>query len=161
PRLVIAQAENANPMYLAWKAGKTEVDPVIAKPTQATAIQIGNPVSAPRAMAALAAMNGIVEQASEQELADAAARADATGMYTCPHTAVGLAVLEKLRKNGTIGSGQKVVCVSTANGLKFTEFKVRYHEGTIDGVVSNHANQAVMLPADYGQVVDALTRRFS
>jgi len=161
PRLVIAQAENANPMYLAWKAGKAEVEPVLAKPTQATAIQIGNPVSAPRAMAALAAMNGIVEQASEQELADAAARADATGMYTCPHTAVGLAVLEKLRKNGTIGSGQKVVCISTANGLKFTEFKVRYHEGAIDGVVSNHANQAVMLPADYGQVVDALTRRFS
>ena len=39
-----------------------------AKPTQATAIQIGNPVSAPRAMVALEEMNGIVEQASEQEL---------------------------------------------------------------------------------------------
>src|SRR5690606_21148524 len=130
-------------------------------PTQATAIQIGNPVSAPRAMAALTAMNGIVEQASEQELADAAARADATGMYTCPHTAAGLAVLEKLRKNDTIKSGEKVVCISTANGLKFTEFKVRYHEGEIAGVNSTLQNQAVMLPADYGQVVDALNRRFS
>ena len=77
PRLVVAQAENANPMYLAYKAGKKEVEPVAAKPTQATAIQIGNPVSAPRAMVALEQMNGIVEQASEQELADAAARADA------------------------------------------------------------------------------------
>lgn len=161
PRLVVAQAQNANPMYLAWKAGKAEVSPVVAQPTQATAIQIGNPVSAPRAMAALTAMNGIVEQASEQELADAAARADATGMYTCPHTAVGLAVLEKLRKNDTIKSGEKVVCISTANGLKFTEFKVRYHEGEIAGVNSTLQNQAVMLPADYGQVVDALNRRFS
>lgn len=160
PRLVVAQAENANPMYLAWQAGKKEVSPVQAKPTQATAIQIGNPVSAPRAMVALEQMNGIVEQASEQELADAAARADATGMYTCPHTAVGLAVLEKLRNKAVIGSNDKVVCVSTANGLKFTEFKVRYHEGAIDGVDSRLKNEAVLLPADYGQVVDALTKRF-
>lgn len=160
PRLAVAQAENANPMYLAYKAGRKEVDPVQAKPTQATAIQIGNPVSAPRAMLALEEMNGIVEQASEQELSDAAARADATGMYTCPHTAVGLAVLEKLLENETIKSTDKVVCVSTANGLKFTEFKVKYHEGSIEGVNSTLQNQAVKLPPNYGAVVDALTKRF-
>lgn len=161
PRLVVAQAQNANPMYLAWKAGKKIVEPVVAKPTQATAIQIGNPVSAPRAMQALEAMNGIVEQASEQELSDAAAAADATGMYTCPHTAVALAVLEKLRKNDTIKAKDKVVCISTANGLKFTEFKVKYHDNAIEGVTSTHQNQAVMLPADFGQVVDVLNKRFS
>lgn len=161
PRLVVAQAENANPLYRAFLAGKKEVEPIVAKPTQATAIQIGNPVSAPRAMRALEAMNGIVEQASEQELADAAARADATGMYTCPHTAVGLAVLEKLKKNGTIGSSDKVVCISTANGLKFTEFKVKYHEDQIEGVRANLKNPAVFLPADFGQVVDAIHKRFS
>lgn len=161
PRLVVAQAENANPLYRAWIAGKKDVDPITAQPTQATAIQIGNPVSAPRAMRALEAMNGIVEQASEQELADAAARADATGMYTCPHTAVGLAVLEKLRARDVIRSNERVVCISTANGLKFTEFKVKYHEGLIEGVTSNLRNPAVMLPADYGQVVDAISRRFS
>lgn len=161
PRLVVAQAANANPLYLAWKAGRKQVDAITAQPTQATAIQIGNPVSAPRALRALEAMDGIVEQATEQELADAAARADATGMYTCPHTAVGLAVLEKLRAQGTIQANEKVVCISTANGLKFTEFKVRYHESQIEGVVSNNKNPAVLLPADYGQVVDALHRRFS
>ncbi|OQX66782.1 MAG: threonine synthase [Sorangiineae bacterium NIC37A_2] len=160
PRLVVAQAENANPLYRAFVAGQKEVTPIVAKPTQATAIQIGNPVSAPRALRALEAMNGLVEQASEQELADAAARADATGMYTCPHTAVGLAVLEKLRAKGTIQEGDKVVCISTANGLKFTEFKVRYHEGQIEGVNSNLKNPAVLLPADFGQVVDAIYKRF-
>ncbi len=160
PRLVVAQAENANPLYLAWSAGKREVEPIVAKPTQATAIQIGNPVSAPRAIRALEAMQGIVEQASEQELADAAARADRTGMYTCPHTAVGLAVLEKLVANGTIKKQDRAVCISTANGLKFTEFKVAYHEGKIDGVVSNQRNPPVMLPPDFGQVVDAIEKRF-
>jgi threonine synthase len=160
PRLVMAQAENANPLYRAWQAGKKTVDPVAAKPTQATAIQIGNPVSAPRAIRALEAMDGIVEQASEEELCEAAARADRTGMYTCPHTAVGLAVLEKLVARGTIGKRDRVVCVSTANGLKFTEFKVNYHDHKIPGVVGKNRNEPVMLPADYGQVLDAMRRRF-
>jgi threonine synthase len=160
PRLVLAQAENANPLYRAWSAGKREVAAIQAKPTQATAIQIGNPVSAPRAVRALDAMNGIVEQATEQELCDAAARADRTGLYACPHTAVALAVLEKLIARGTIQSKDRVVCVSTANGLKFTEFKVKYHEGTIDGVTSNLKNPPIMLDPNFGQVVDAIQARF-
>lgn len=161
PRLVMAQAENANPLYRAVQAGKTEVAPIKAQPTQATAIQIGNPVSAPRALLALQAMNGLVEQASEQELSDAAARADRTGMYACPHTAVGLAVLEKLAARGTIQKHERVVCISTANGLKFTEFKVGYHEGKLPSVDSKLANPPVTLPPDFGAVVDAIQRRLS
>jgi threonine synthase len=160
PRLIVAQAENANPLYRAWTAGKTAVEPIHAKPTVATAIQIGNPVSAPRAMRALEALNGVVEQASEQELAEAAARADRTGMYACPHTAVGLAVLEKLVTRGVIKKDERVVCISTANALKFTEFKVRYHEGQIDDVISEQRNPPVMLAPDYGSVVDAIRERF-
>jgi threonine synthase len=161
PRIVVAQAENANPMYRAFIAGKKTVEPIAAKPTLASAIQIGNPVSAPRAMQALEAMNGIVEQASEEELCEAAARADAAGMYTCPHTAVALATLEKLVAKGVIDKKQRVVVVSTAAGLKFTEFKVKYHEGSIEGVASRLANPPVMLPPDAGQVADAIRSRFS
>jgi threonine synthase len=161
PRLVVAQAENANPLYRAWNQGKRVVEPIQAKPTLATAIQIGNPVSAPRAVQALEEMNGLVEQASEEELCEAAARADRTGMYTCPHTAVGLAVLEKLVQRKVIQPQERVVCVSTAAGLKFTEFKVRYHDRLIEGISAQQANPAVFLPADFGQVVDAIGKRFS
>lgn len=160
PRLVVAQAENANPLYRAWAAGKTEVTAIAAAPTQASAIQIGNPVSAPRAVKALQAMNGLVGQASEHELADVAAEADATGMYTCPHTAVALAVMKKLLADGTIKSDERVVCISTAHGLKFTEFKRKYHEHDLDDVVSHRANPPVDLAADYGQVVDAIRKHF-
>ena len=159
PRLVLAQAENANPLYLALKSGKRQVEAVTAKPTVASAIQIGNPVSAPRAMAALDAMNGLVEQASEDELCRAAAEADATGLYVCPHTAVALAATRKLRTSGTIRKDDRVVVISTANALKFTEFKVKYHEGSLDGVTSDHANPPLELPADLGRVeheIDAL-----
>lgn len=79
PRLVCAQAENANPLYMAYQKGWDQFEPVKAKTTFASAIQIGDPVSIDRAILALEATNGIVEQASEEELMDAAARADKTG----------------------------------------------------------------------------------
>ena len=82
-------------------------------------------------------------------------------MYTCPHTAVALAAIEKLVARGEISRKDRVVCVSTANGLKFTEFKVRYHDGQIPGVVSALANPPVMLKPDFGAVVDAIGARFA
>jgi threonine synthase len=124
--------------------------------TLATAIQIGNPVSAPRAMAALRAMNGVVEQATEEELADACARADRTGLYTCPHTGVALACLFKLRDSGLVQPDHRVVVVSTANGLKFTEFKLAYHERRIAGVTASRANEAVIMPPNVERVAQAI-----
>src|SRR5271165_7000029 len=156
PRLCIAQAERANPMYRAFVAGKDSVEPIHAEATLASAIQIGNPVSAPRAMAALRATNGVVEQASEEELAEACARADRTGLYTCPHTGVALACLFKLRQRGLIEAHQRVVVVSTANGLKFTEFKLDYHERRLAGIDARRAGSPVSLPPDVEQVAEAI-----
>lgn len=160
PRLVVAQAERANPLVRAVRAGQAEVTPIKAEPTLATAIQIGAPVSAPRALRALEAMRGVAIDATEEELSEAAARADLTGMYCDPHTGVALAALIKLRTAGTIGERDRVVVVSTASGLKFTEFKIGYHEKTIAGLSGARANQPVSLPPDFGQVVDAIRARF-
>src|SRR5205807_2199843 len=73
PRIAVAQAQAANPLYLAWQ-NNWEFHPVQARPTLASAIQIGNPVSVKKAIRTLRKFDGIVEQASESELADAAAR---------------------------------------------------------------------------------------
>jgi threonine synthase len=156
PRLCIAQAERANPMYRAFVAGSDVIEPIVAKETVASAIQIGNPVSGPRAMVALHAMKGVVEQATEQELADACARADRTGLYTCPHTGVALACLFKLRAKGLIEAKQRVVVVSTANGLKFTEFKLAYHERRVAGVESTRANTPIFMKPDVERVAAAI-----
>jgi threonine synthase len=158
PRLCVAQAANANPMYRAFVAHKDVVDPIHAEKSLASAIQIGNPVSAPRAMAALKAMNGVVEQATEDELADACARADRTGLYTCPHTGVALACTFKLRARGEIKETDRVVVISTAHGLKFTEFKLGYHERTLAGVTSRRASDPVILPPDVERVADAISK---
>jgi threonine synthase len=151
PRIVVAQAQAANPLYLAYQKN-WEFHPVQAKPTLASAIQIGNPVSVAKAIRTLRKYDGMVEQASESELADAAARADKTGMYTCPHTGVALAVLIKLAERKIIQRRERVVVISTASGLKFTEFKVRYHEGALEGIAAPYANRPLELPNDYDAV---------
>ena len=122
----------------------------------ASAIQIGNPVSIKKAITALKQFDGIVEQATEQELADAAARADRTGLFTCPHTGVALAALFKLIKRKVIRPDERVVVISTANGLKFPEFKIRYHQNRLKGVVPHFRNQPVVVAAEYEKVKGAV-----
>ena len=126
-----------------------------AQKTLASAIQIGNPVSFEKAIRTLKQFNGIVEQATEEELADAAALGDRTGMFNCPHTGVALAVLIKLLKAGKIDKSERVVVISTAHGLKFVEMKVKYHQRELE-FPSRHANQPIELPARLDAVKDAL-----
>ena len=59
-----------------------------------------NPVSFPRAVRALQKYNGVVEEATEQELADAAAEGDRFGLFNDPHTGVALAAAKKLIARG-------------------------------------------------------------
>lgn len=159
PRLACAQVEAASPLYAAYRAGWHTFAPVTAGPTQASAIRIGDPVSVRRAIRALQATDGVVEVADEAQLADAAAEADREGLFTCPHTGVALAALRKLCAAGTIAPGAKVVVVSTAHGLKFSEFKVGYHERRLPGVTSARANDPVELTAELPAVERALRER--
>jgi len=154
PRIVCAQAEKANPLYRYFKTGYTDYKPIRAEKTYASAIQIGDPVSLEKAVAILKEFNGIVEQASEQEIADACARGDKTGMYTCPHTGVALAAMFKLVDSGVISAKDRVVVISTAHGLKFSKFKLDYHERNLPDIESRHSNLPISLAAD----VDAVNK---
>jgi len=158
PRIVCAQSAQANPLYLSYQRNFEVFEPIAARPTLASAIQIGNPVSWEKAVDALRRYDGIVEQATESELATEAARADRTGLFNCPHTGVTLAVVRKLARAGTLRRGDRVVVISTAHGLKFTDFKLRYHTMNIDGVVSEDPNPQIEMPADYQTVRDRMLR---
>jgi threonine synthase len=159
PRICVAQAANAAPLVASYRSNWADLQPVKAKTTLASAIQIGNPVSFKKAVRALRAFEGVVESVSESELADASARVDRFGLFTCPHTGVALGAVEKLAARGEIKKGEQVVVISTASGLKFADFKVGYHEGTLADVSApKYRNVPVELPEDYGAVRDALLR---
>ena len=149
PRICVAQAAAANPLYLSYLKDFEVAEPIAARTTLASAIQIGNPVSMKKAIATLKRYDGVVEQASETELVEACAQADRTGLFNCPHTGVALAALKKLIARGLIGKSDRVVVLSTAHGLKFVDFKVDYHRTQLEHIVSDNPNPPIELPGDY------------
>jgi threonine synthase len=143
PRLAAAQAANADPLYRSYLTGFERYEPIEARPTAATAIQIGAPVSYERAVKALREFDGVVEHVDERELSEAAARADRFGFYACPQTGVALASVEKLAGRGIIARGDRVVVVSTAHGLKFTQFKREVLSGRREAHSPGTVNQPI------------------
>lgn len=156
PRLVAAQAEKANPLFRSYIRDFAGLSPVEAEQTLASAIQIGNPVSYAKAVHALVESQGIVASVTEDRLAHAAALSDRGGLYTCPHTGVALGALMQLAERGEISPNERVVVVSTAHGLKFTQFKVGYHAEELREVDSRLANVPLELPPSLDNVRGAV-----
>jgi threonine synthase len=164
PRICVAQAQAANPLYLSYLKDFKVVEPIAARKTLASAIQIGNPVSIEKAIHALKRYDGVVEQASEEELVEASAAADRTGLFNCPHTGVALSATKKLVERGLIRKSDRVVVISTAHGLKFVDFKLGYHKMELEGIISEMPNPPIELPARYETVrermLEEIDRRF-
>ncbi|MFL2630959.1 MAG: threonine synthase [Thermodesulfobacteriota bacterium] len=159
PRLVCAQAENANPLYLSYLKDFETFNSVSAKTTLANAIQIGDPVSVNKAINILKKFDGIVEQANEDELATSSAKVDLTGTFNCPHTGVAVAAFEKLVKKKIIKKNDKVVIISTAHGLKFVDFKIHYHLEQLKGISNQFSNHPFEMEAKVDKVLEVLEKQ--
>jgi threonine synthase len=168
PRFCVAQAASAAPLYRAFRDG-WRYQPLRAEPTQASAIRIGHPVNAPKAMAFLQRNHGVVEAASEDEITAAWTLGDRFGLYADPHTGVALAALGKQAAAGLIQPHERVVVVSTAHGLKFGALKRAHHlqtdaaAGTRGGAGAKTGarNPPLRLPASLGAIEDALLPRIA
>jgi threonine synthase len=158
PRICVGQAAAANPLYLAYQRDFEVFEPIAARKTVASAIQIGNPVSYEKAVDALRRYDGVVEEATESEIMEECAKADRTGLFNCPHTGVALVALRKLQRRGLVKPDDQVVVVSTAHGLKFVDSKLAYHSMALEGVVSEFPNPPIELPSDYQVVRDRMLR---
>ncbi|MHB8418647.1 MAG: threonine synthase [Myxococcales bacterium] len=150
PRLGVAQTAAASPLYESWRRGFASFEPVVAGPTAATAIRIGAPVSARKAIRALQRCGGRVERVEEGALVEATRLGDRAGLYVCPQTAVALAGLRQAVSARAVLPEERVVLLSTAHGLKFTEFKLAAEQGGPPG------NAPIELPADLEAVRRAL-----
>ncbi len=126
PRLCVAQAAAAAPLYAAYRNG-WQFQAVKAQPTQASAIRIGAPVNVHKAMAILQRFEGVVEQSSEEEITAAWTLGDRHGLYADPHTGVALSALKHLGRQRLVQPGERVVVISTAHGLKFGTLKRTHH----------------------------------
>jgi len=156
PKIAAIQAEGANPFYMTWKKKSKKLLKVEKPDTIASAIKIGNPVSWRKALRALEWTKGVVEQVSDQEIMDAKAVVDSSGVGCEPASAASLAGARKLAEHGVIEKDEKVVCVLTGHILKDPEATVNYHTKGISGLKQNYANKPKTVKASLDSVKAAL-----
>ncbi len=119
PRMTGIQAEGAAPIVQAVFQGAEDIVPVEDPETVATAIRIGAPVSAKKALRAIYESDGMAETVTDAEILDAQkllARREGIGVE--PASAASIAGLKKLVESGQINKGEQIVCIVTGHLLK-------------------------------------------
>jgi threonine synthase len=144
PKISVIQAEGANPLVRSIReSGGKELIPVHAD-TMATAIRIGNPASWKKALRVIRESEGTVEQVSEIEIAMAKAEIGAEGVGCEPASAVTLAGLKKLVKQGFVKPRESVVLILTGHVLKDPEYTLKFHRGDLFAETQFEKESAVL-----------------
>ena len=118
PALSGVQAEGAAPMVEAADSGADDTDRWPDVETIATAIRIGNPVNAPKALPGIRETGGTAVAVSDAEITDAQRTLAGEGVGVEPASAASVAGLRKLRERGEVGDDEDVVCLTTGHLLK-------------------------------------------
>jgi len=145
PRMVGIQAEGANPIYKAFIKGLSKIEAIKSPETLATAIRIGNPVNAKKALNAIYESKGLAECVSDDEIIYAQKfLASKEGIGVEPASAASIAGLKKLVEKGKIDFDETVVCITTGHLLKDPE------------TVVNVCGEPICVEASIDAVLDVL-----
>ncbi|MHB8605903.1 MAG: threonine synthase [Thermoplasmatota archaeon] len=126
PKLTGVQAEGAAPIARAFDRHTVEVEPWPKPETVASAIRIGAPVSAPKALAAIRDSGGGAIAVPDSAILDAQRRlATVAGLFVEPASAAPLAGLAALVRRGDVDPSEEVVLVATGHGLKDPDVVMR------------------------------------
>lgn len=161
PRFAVVQAKGANPFYLSFKKKFSKKFKVRAD-TIASAIKIGNPVNYAKAKNAIEFSNGIVEQVSDQEIMDAKAIVDNSGIGAEPASCATVAGIKKLNELGTFDKSDVVIGILTGNLLKDSDNVLNYHIGKLKnkGIKSNFGNMPISIQAKKEIIMKYLSNEF-
>lgn len=129
PRVALVQAEGASPFHRMVAGGHTELTPEPNPYTRASALNIGNPPSWKKALRTLEETNGVTCSVTDQEILDAKAWVDKSGIGCEPASAATVAGLRKLIAGQVIDKDETSVCILTGNMLKDTDALQEYHVG--------------------------------
>ncbi len=118
PALTGVQAAGAAPMVEAVEEGREEITRWPDVETRATAIRIGNPVNAPKALPGVRETGGTAVAVSDDEITDAQRALAREGVGVEPASAASVAGVRKLREQDVIDAAENVVCLTTGHLLK-------------------------------------------
>jgi threonine synthase len=133
PRMIGIQAEGASPVVEAYKRGEENIVSQESPETLATAIRIGAPVNAPKALRAIRESGGRAEVVSDEKIMEAQkllARLEGIGVE--PASAASIAGLRKLIDLGAVEEDEGVVCVTTGHALKDPEMIFNHYDKPLE-----------------------------
>lgn len=119
PMMTGIQADGSSPVVRAIRDNLPEVIPEMHPETVATAIRIGAPVNAEKALTAIRKTGGLAESVSDEEILRMQrdlARKEGIGVE--PASAASVAGVQKLVNSGAIDRSERIVCVVTGHLLK-------------------------------------------
>ena len=149
PRLACVQAAGSAPFATSFREGFATRHTVRAE-TIATAIRIGDPASYDRAVRAIQETNGVVLSVTDDEILEAKAVIDASGVGCEPASAASVAGTRALVRDGTIARGARVVALLTGHMLKDPEVMLHYHRELFPAPA--HANRSIEIDATLADI---------
>jgi threonine synthase len=129
PMMTGIQAQGSSPVVRAIRENLPEVVPEQQPETIATAIRIGAPVNAEKALTAIRKTGGLAESVTDDEILRMQrdlARKEGIGVE--PASAASVAGIRKLAENGMIDRDERIVCVVTGHLLKDPETVIKQCE---------------------------------
>jgi threonine synthase len=138
PKMCGVQAEGAAPLTRMYEEHTETLTPVENPETVATAIRIGNPVSWQKALNAARQSGGLITSVSDEDILDAQKLLASTeGIFVEPASAASIAGLKQKLEQGLISSDERIVCITTGNGLKDPNVAVDRNKHLIREVNTN------------------------
>jgi len=131
PKIICVQAMGSNPLYTCWVNGSDPAEcPTVDTTTCADSIACGTPNDPIRAVRAARETGGAYVQVSDEAiLAAIPDMACRSGVFAEPAAACAWAGIYEAEKQGFLKPGEKVVMISTGNGLKDINNATRSMEG--------------------------------
>ncbi|MDR2392241.1 MAG: pyridoxal-phosphate dependent enzyme [Planctomycetota bacterium] len=186
PRLAVVNSAGAptfsrlvNRHGLCWNGGRIDDDAIASyyaglddrgekAHTLASAIEINRPVNLKKCLRAIERTNGVVLEATDQEILDAKAWIARDGLGCEPASAASVAGAKLLVERGVIDKDSLVVAILTGHQLKDPHATVAYHShderelcseyGGFGVSSARYANRPFPVANSLGDIVDAIRK---
>jgi threonine synthase len=149
PRLAAVQAAGAAPFARSF-AEDFENRYAVRAETVATAIRIGDPASFERAVHAIRETDGVVLALPDEEILEAKAAVDGSGVGCEPASAASVAGVRDLVRRGLMAPDEHAVAVLTGHILKDPGLLLRYHREMEPAPPG--ANRPIEIAAELGAI---------
>jgi threonine synthase len=121
PRLVVVQAAGCAPVVRAWENGAAETAFWEGAATVAAGLRVPGPLAGGLMLRALRETGGAAVAVADDDIRRALGELARRGLWVCPEGAALLPALRRLRGEGWIRAGERVVLLNTGAGLVYPD----------------------------------------